>query len=205
MRNQEARKGQTKEGQQMRYLETVTPAAAYPVTRAEALNYLKIEDDADLPVAEETLIDGLIAAATDQVEAYLGRALITQVLCLHLDDAPALIDLPRAPLQSVTAVKTVDLVGTETTESTDNYIVQTGNASRLYLKPDASWTYTSRPFDNLRITYTAGYGTTGSTVPQAIRTAILHQVAYMYEAREAVESLNKTAQMLCAQYKFYKV
>lgn len=168
-----------------RYNLTTAPTVL-PVSRAELLNYLKINDDSDLPVAEETMIDGILEAAVSVIEAHLGRQLITQAWTASLDRWNGVWKCPHGYLQSVSSVKVVADDGTLTTQAATTYSVAVGNGGMMWNRPGYTWTTTTRPLDWLRIEYTVGYGDAASDVPEAIRTAIMQVAAIMYEHRESL-------------------
>lgn len=167
-----------------RYNLTTAPTVL-PVSRAELLNYLKINDDADLPVAEETMIDGIIEGATSVIEQHLGRKLITQTWTASLDHWRGVWKCPHGYLQSVTSVKVVADDGTLTTQAATTYGVAAGNDGMLWQRPGYSWSTSTRPLDWLRIEYVAGYGDAAADVPEAIRAAIMQVAAIMYEHRQS--------------------
>lgn len=68
-------------------LRVVTPAQNYPVELADAKNYLKVEYADD-----DSLIQSLIAAATELVEAFTGRSLINKGYVQTLDSFPYFTD-----------------------------------------------------------------------------------------------------------------
>ena len=56
----------------------IIPPKSYPVTRDEAAEWLHV--DPSNVVSEDQIIEDLIATATDMVEKYCSRALLTQTL-----------------------------------------------------------------------------------------------------------------------------
>jgi uncharacterized phiE125 gp8 family phage protein len=98
------------------------------------------------------------------------------------------IHLPKPPLQSVSSVKYYTTDNTVNTYSTDNYTVDTQGGDgakygRIFLNQGKTWPTNLRSRIALQITYVAGYGDAGSSVPGAIKTAITRIVASMYEHR----------------------
>lgn len=203
----------------MKSLSVVTSPSTYPVTNAEAKLYAKIDTTAD-----DTLIDTLIAAATSAAEEYLKRAIITQTLKLTLDllgislnnalgdgvydlpisalygDLPRIIKLPKAPVQSITSVKTYDTSNTLTTYDSANYFLDISGA-RLVLNQSAYWGSDIRPQASCEITYVAGYGLAAS-VPAAIKTAILMHIQSMYDERIICE-MPAMCKNLLDQFRIY--
>jgi uncharacterized phiE125 gp8 family phage protein len=167
----------------MIYLTTVTPPATEPISLADAKTHLRVEHDAD-----DTYITALIAAARQNAESHLWRTLITTTYDLQLQAWPAddVINLPRAPLQSVTSVIYTDTAGNSSTLDASTYHVSTAGApGRITLAHGASW-----PSDDLRtadaivVRFVAGYGDSSTDVPQPIVQAMLLQIGDLYENRE---------------------
>jgi len=69
--------------------------------------------------------------------------------------------------------------GTLTTVSTDDYTLD-----RLPMIPTLEVSDTSGEAEAVRVTYTAGYGATAASVPQAIRQAMILMVGHWYAQRE---------------------
>jgi uncharacterized phiE125 gp8 family phage protein len=164
-------------------LKLATAPASEPVTLAEAKAHLRVDISDD-----DTLIDGLIASARRYFEEAARRALITQTWRLSLDGWPSgdEIELPRPPLQSVTSVIYKDQDGNATTWAAANYIVDTDSEpGRIVLAYGQSWpTGVLYPANPIQITYKAGYGDAGSSVPTQMKQAILLLIGHYYENRE---------------------
>ena len=155
---------------------------AYPVTVAEAKSHVRIETSDD-----DTLVDAMLAAATAMAEAQTGLALITQTLALHLDEWPCdgVIYVPRAPLASVTSIVYRATDGTQTTLSASEYqTVTSSQPGRIAPAYGYDWPALRGTLDDVVITFVAGFGASGSSVPADIRHAILLIFAELYENRE---------------------
>lgn len=84
------------------HLHLKTAPAVEPISLDEAKLHLKV-DSAD----DNALITALIKTARQLAEKETKRAFITQTLQMLLDSAPALIEIPRPPLQSVVSIKAI--------------------------------------------------------------------------------------------------
>lgn len=179
-------------------IRTVLPTTE-PLTLAEAKAHLRV-DGAD----DDTLINSLIMATRMMAEEYTRRAFITQSWRLWLDafpgdeqggwwdgvqDGPTAlivkrsINLPRAPLQSVTVVQTYDDANNATTFLSGNYFVDTGSEpGRLALRNSAAWPQQGRAVNGISIDFVAGYGA-ASAVPQPLKQGMLAHMAQLYEQR----------------------
>ena len=162
----------------------VTEPDSPVISTAEAKLHLRI-DHSD----EDTLIDRIVEAATNQCEEYQGRAYVTQEFRLTVPRFPfygRIIRLPRPPLQSVTSIEYLDVNGDVQTLDASMYRVNTdGLPGQVIIKDGESWPNTVYAPDAVRITYTAGYGEPAD-VPADYRSAILLMVGHLYENREVV-------------------
>ncbi len=161
-----------------------TGPASEPVTTSEAKSHLRVDVSDD-----DTLIDGLVAAARQAFEEINGRSLFTTTWKLILDGWPdgETIVLPRPPLQSVSSIAYTDTQGNTTVWDAANYVVETMRTpGRVYLAYGASWPSAAlRPASPITITYVSGWATVGA-IPQRYKQAILLLVGHWYENRENV-------------------
>ncbi len=159
-------------------LRLVTAASTFPVTLAEAKAQCRI-DSSD----EDALINGLIAAATDYVELYTGRAIASQTWELVQDDFCDEMLLTKGPVISVTSVKYNDTAGVEQTVAPANYdFDNASDPQRVVKDPDYQWPDVDDGINNVIIRFVAGY----ATVPASIKHAMLLLIAHWYAHREAV-------------------
>jgi len=149
--------------------------AVEPVLLPEMKAHLRLDG-----AAEDDLLGGLIAAARVAVETEIRRALIAQRWRAVSDDWlwDGLL-LPVAPALSVEAVRVIDRDGAATTIDSDDVAFEPADGSVRVTGP--------RPprADRIQIDFTAGYGASGSAVPQPLRQAIRLLVTHWYEHRSA--------------------
>lgn len=176
--------------------QTSAPAEE-PVTLAELKAWLRIESGV---TADDTLISALGSAARAIVERVTGRQLVTASWRLTLDGFPwpggwafleapnpfpdpHMIRVPKAPLQSVSAIEYYDLSDTLTALAAATYVVDAAtDPGRICLAQDKVWPVTRLRPGAVRVTFTAGYGA-ATAVPEEIKTAIKMTVASWYERR----------------------
>jgi hypothetical protein len=187
--------------------ELTTPPVKLPITLAEVRNELKIDSD---NVVDDALLFGLIRTATQTCEDFTRRSLITQTWTLWMDRFSAMpepwwdgvrqgalseitgcrrwIEVGKAPIQSVTHIKTYDDTDTAATMSTSDYMVDTvSKPARIALRNGKTWPATVlRPVNGIEIQFIAGHGDNESSVPQALRQGILKLCVHLYENREQV-------------------
>jgi uncharacterized phiE125 gp8 family phage protein len=176
----------------------VTAPASEPVTATEAKLWLKLDDSDD-----DTIITELISAARKVFEEMTGRSLINTTWRAEWDALPRNgtyagaptsreLELPRAPLVSVTHVKysTNVAAGTEDTFASTNYTVGTdldrNRFGRLWLDDDADWPDIGSFPGALRCQFVAGYGADATFVPEEIKVCIKLLISHLYQNRTPV-------------------
>lgn len=175
----------------MRYrsLTRTTNPAVEPVTVSEAKLHLRVDISTD-----DTYIGTLITAARNWTEEYLDRSLINQQWTMRLDSFPYEITLPRPPMVTTgtaTAVAVTYTLGDATTAtlSTAAYRVDRNDTPGVVRQlREGTWPANLDDYNAVTVTWWGGYGTAGSSVPAAIRHAILMLVGFWYERRLAADS-----------------
>lgn len=186
-------------------LNLITAPSVEPVTLTEAKDFLRVTGTDD-----DALITSLIVVARTNAESYTRRAFITQTWQLLRDNWPLqrsniwwsgvrqlpisalqgqnFLPIPKAPLISITSIKTYDDADVATTFATTGYQVSTyagdfAEEGRVTLRSSASWPTYSRSADGIEIQFVAGYGATAADVPSQIKQAILQDLSTLYENR----------------------
>ncbi|EAP88807.1 hypothetical protein OA2633_14830 [Oceanicaulis alexandrii HTCC2633] len=166
-------------------LTRTTPPATEPVSVEAAKAWLRVSHSED-----DALIGDLIESACEHVETRTGLALITQSWRERLEDWPRdrmsasglAVQLARAPLVSVEAVRVRAGDGALTDWNSDEYRVETGVPGRLVAILPFALPRPEARGGGIEIDFTAGYGETPDEVPAPLRAAILHLVAASYGA-----------------------
>lgn len=183
-----------------------------PLSSTEAKLHLKI-DPAD--TTDDTLVTALIKAAREMAENYTGRALINQTWEYSFSDWPHYIDplhnyieLMPSQLSSITSITYKDVNGATQTLASTGYEADTYNLpGRVCLKFGKVWPVAQYIQNAILITFVAGYGTDGTSVPGPIKSAILLIIGHLYENREdviigrQVNDLPKGAEYLLNPYR----
>lgn len=189
---------------------TVEPAAE-PIPLDVAKAHLRIED---LDEHDDLIKQILIPSARRDVESIIRRALITQTWQRRLDQFPRWrwMPLPYPPLQSVTSIEYVDDdEDNPETWSTDYYDVDTNSIPGRVIPSYGQTFPTARGhYNDVVITYKAGYGDSASSVPADIRHAMLLLIADGYNQPENTQivaggerdivQIPKAAQLLLSPY-----
>lgn len=211
----------------VRGLTLITPADTLPLTREEVKQHLRIDHD-----DEDSLVDIYLAAAVAHAEDFLQRSLMPQVWEVTLDDFPPYYDpapgltlaeirdlqtleLPRPPLISVDQVRYFDAAGDEIEIDAENYTVDLSRSPGFIVPVDGyDWPDTMEGANKVTIRFTAGYpdvvtdsgSSSGviSTVPAAIRAAILLICCDLYENRGNAEMpIPDAARALMSPYRVH--
>lgn len=159
-------------------LTLITQPSSLPVSLAEAKAHCRVED-----AAEDATLNGLIAAATDYVEQYTGKAIIAQTWRLTLDEFSDSILLPKNPVQSVSSFQYNDTQGVLQTLSADDYTADlASDPAWIVINANTQLPDLADGVNMVQISFIAGY----TTVPPSIKHAILMLVAQWYDNRAAV-------------------
>lgn len=162
-------------------LDLKTPPVGEPLSLAETQSYLKTTDP-----SETDWITNAIQAVREGCEAFTRRTLMTQTWILWLDAfQPAHsqvqeIEIPRAPLQSITQVKTYNRNDQASVLDPEHYLTDTSSVpGRLILREGYSWPGELRIARAVEIEFVAGFG--GKThVPAALRQGMLLWIRLLY-------------------------
>lgn len=171
---------------QYQTLRVATPPAVEPVTVSEAKAHLRVDTSDD-----DTYIGTLITAAREWVESYLDRALITQQLVMTREVLDDELYLPRPPMAVTGTATAVSITYTAPTGDTATLSTATYRVSRYETPGEitpvygTSWPANIEDENAVTVTWWAGYGLTGSSVPAVIRHAMLMLVGHWYESRQA--------------------
>lgn len=163
----------------MTLFRTVDPAAE-PVTLAEAKAQMRVDH-----VSEDALITGLIRAATAEVEAQTGMALIAQNWRLALDGLPpdGTVLLRKHPVRQILAATIYDTDGAASLVDLSRCSADlVSRPARLHI--DLPMTQLRR-MNGVEIDFATGFGEAGTDVPDHLKRAILVLVAHWFEFRAA--------------------
>lgn len=176
---------------QYRSLTRQTGPSVEPVTLAEAKAHLRVDTSDD-----DAYIVTLITAAREWCEEYLDRTLVHTQWVMRFDrfpvDSTSDIELPRPPVVSSGTATSVTVAytledGTTATYSTNLFRVDRASTPGAVKTNYAQTWPPHRQDDNsVSVTWWAGYGPSGTSVPAAIRHAMLMLVGHWYEARSSV-------------------
>lgn len=179
----------------MGLVRTGAPAVT-PVSLSEARAFLRIPDDI---TGDNDQLSSWLASGTQRCEETAGLSLITQTWELTLDSffddrngaycdpwLGSVIQLPRPPLQSVSSIVYTATDGTLTTLASTEYQVDASSRLPGRVRPAYGkvWPTPRAQLAAVKITFVAGYGAAGTSVPDEVKDAIKSYVAYRNERRE---------------------
>lgn len=151
-----------------------------PVTLTEAKNFCKIDISTD-----DDLINLLITAARQMCEAYTGVGFVEHQAVAVLNNSNGDIYIPYGPMIEIISVE--DDAGRVLVLDLDYTIG--GNEFKRLRTPQAN---------NITIDYITGY----TTLPEALKTALLNQVYYLYDNRSVgVDDISPIAKIILNLYK----
>lgn len=163
-------------------IEVTSQPAVEPLTTAQAKAHLRV----DLS-AEDALIDAAVIAARTHVENFTRKKLITQTVKLTQTGFNGWgIPLPVGPVQSITSVEYKSPTdGSLTAWDAANYqLVKTAQPIHVAPAFGQTWPTAQSDFDNVVVTFVAGFGNASTDVPGDILAAVRLLTAHFYENRQ---------------------
>lgn len=138
----------------------ITPAAAEPISLAEAKLHLRVEEDFE---DDDTLISSLITAARKYTEDISSSIFLPQTWRLTLDAFPCRnyeeITLRKRPVSEVVSIKYIDQEGVQQTLDPALYQVDnSGFLARIRPAYNQFWPYARCQLNAVEVTFVAGYG-----------------------------------------------
>lgn len=159
-----------------------TDNTSLPLTTTEVNDHLK-ESFAD--ISTETYLALLIKSVQKFGEQFTRREFLTKTFTVYFNNWCYSYELKKSLLGAISSVKYIDADGdTQTVDSSLYGTTESTSYSKLYFKDD--FTYPSLNSENpqpIIIEFTAGYGLTESSIPDAIKTAMLHHLAKLWQSR----------------------
>ena len=163
-----------------------------PVTLDEARAWLRMGNRQD-----DAILTGLLRAASDLCEAYIGQYVMTRTLEEDLTPVAGKIRLTKASVQRVEAVKYLTHGNAPKPLASDEWsaILDNNGLAEIRLSQGLSQISLSQdspqnsPHANhagrYRVRYVAGMAENPSQVPETLRQGILRMIAYLHGARDS--------------------
>lgn len=159
-----------------------TGPATTAISLAEAKAFLRVDSDYD---DDDSYITSLIGVATNVVEQFTRRRLITQTYNIYYDEFPPYMDLQVGNVASVTHVKYYDTDNTLQTLDTSQYDVDIRvKPGRIYQAEDGNFPDTYVRANSVEVEFVVG--SSASDVEDAIKQAMYIVIGRYYENRQDV-------------------
>lgn len=203
-------------------LHVVTTPAQPPLDwDAQVKGHLRLDSDEE----QQRVMSTLVPAADAVARGATNLSLINRTLKLTLDAFPVdgkALELPRAPLKSVTHVKYVDGNGVQQTWDASQYVASGKVADyppaddsppapgKIYPAYGKTWPTTRYQRDAVEIQWDAGYGSSYDLIPALLASGMLLIVGELFERREnaiagtIIAEVPLAAQRLFAQFRVPK-
>lgn len=97
-----------------------------------------------------------------------------------------ILELPRAPLVTVSSIVYLDSNGNTETLDPSNYVAAPGAPGRVSPAYGKIWPTTLPQIGAVQVNFVAGYGATADDVPDNVKVAVKLLVGHLYENREEV-------------------
>ena len=168
-----------------------------PLTIDECRAHLEAQryDDTTIDDADDAMIGGLLSAAREHCEQFLGLSLAPCTLEIALDrwptvalDGATYIELPMGPVREILSFTAGEPSSSSTDMDVDpaSYVLDTYSAPNRVV-PVSAWPSVGAATNAIKVTYAAGYGVDtdgGEPLPKALRSAILLVLGHLYRNRE---------------------
>ena len=159
-----------------------TGPATTAISLADAKAFLRVDSDYD---DDDSYITSLIGVATNVVEQFTRRRLITQTYNIYYDEFPPFMDLQVGNVASVTHVKYYDTDNTLQTLDTSQYDVDIRvKPGRIYQAEDGNFPNTYERANSVEVEFVVG--SAASDVEDAIKQAMYIVIGRYYENRQDV-------------------
>lgn len=160
---------------------TLAAATVEPLQLHEVKKHLEI---ADADTTHDEQLQGMIQEAREQVEHDCQVVLVSRAVTekFNWSGDEEYWQLYYRPVTAVSSITYYDTTDTQQTFSASLYSLD-ADRRRIWLKSNAAWPTTYDRWDAITVTYTAGYGTTSSAVPQMFKQAMLLLIGYYFEER----------------------
>ena len=176
----------------IRNIATSYKVITQPASEVVATDVMKNNLKLDGITADDSLVATLLIAARQRCEEYCNIKFIDTVIEQVWDEFPRgakfqnCLNLTIGNASAVESFKYYDEAGVIQTWSASNYILDTYSKSgRICTAANVDYpTIDTDRINAIVVRYTSGFGSSASTVPDAIKHAIMLQASYLYSNRE---------------------
>lgn len=149
-----------------------------PEAAGAAKGFLRVERS-----DEDGLIGGLVAAAAELCERFIGQALLARGFTETIPASPAWQRLTRAPVRAIGSVEVLAAEGPAQALASGEYAIDIDSAGDGWVRLTAVG-----EVRRVRVGYQAGVAAAWADLPTALRQGILRLAAHFYTSRAAEEA-----------------
>lgn len=153
--------------------ESLLPGDA-PVSLNEARGWLRLGATVD-----DAVVAGLVRAATNICEAFIGQWLIVRGVEERLPMAAGTVRLTARPVVGIDGVALIAADGGEMPLEGGNYRMMVGRDGSTRIAVDRAGNA-----ERLRVAYRAGIAEGANGIPEAIRQGIVRMTQHLHDARD---------------------
>lgn len=184
-------------------IKAVTPASA------AILEFETVQAHLNAPDDDEDLIAVYTAAAVASIEGPngIGIPLLNTVYRMSLESLWEGFTIPLCPVRSIESITYTDTNGDVQTLDPALYVYDL-DASPVTVRVayGKSWPSAICQPGSVKVTFTAGYGTTGADIPADLRAAMLLTIGNLYVNRESVSAVQtyrvpETVEAILSRYR----
>lgn len=173
-------------------LALVTRPTAEPITLAEAREHCRITHE-----LSDAQLAALILSAREWGQGVTRRGFLPQTWDFSLDEFPCEIELPMAPVTSVTSVKYVDVSGVEQTLSSSAYEVNLRSVvAKIRPATGYAWPATKVTYNAVTVRFVAGYSADHPDLLNIRQALLLHVEAHYDRDSDNFDNLMAAASRL---------
>ena len=187
------------------YSNFISEPLSEPILLEELKDQLRLDG-----ASEDASLGAFITTARTLIEQYADLVLVNRDIALYLDRWPRISSdgkdvpwwsgtangamsflgtanstalLPVRPVSSVASIAVVAPDNSETQWAADNYQLTPGLTPKITLVSGRRWPVPGRAADGIKITLTAGFGSSWNSVPASVRQATLMLASHLYANR----------------------
>lgn len=166
-------------------LKIISSAVQMPVSLAEVRSFLKISHN-----DEDSLLASYIRAGGEACENFTGRKLLAQQWQQTCNDwGEGIILLPLSPVLSIDKIEYAAAGGFSEIPAVNYLLDNSGYRARILPEAGFSWPDPESAVEGIKITLTAGFGSSPNDLPHDIRLGILQWITSHYDESGAGQAI----------------
>lgn len=183
------------------YIVTAQPVTQ-PISLSDVKDHLRLDKSESY---DDNYLESLMESATLYCQNYTSRLLTRQTVETYRDNFGDSLTVRKSPVQSITKIEYLSEGIWETVDTSVYYLTVSSGFPEICLNTDKAWPVSIDTREQaIKITILCGYGVTGESVPESLKTGLLQHIAFLFENKgdsDVSESLPLTSKMIYDQYK----